>query len=141
MKKLHFFLSVMLLTLVSVGFTSCGDDKDEPKSADIVGTWQVQAVDEDGASYESLVQFTKSGKWNSVDIYTDEVGVQVEVDQGTYTISGNKVTVTYTEDGKSVSESFTYEVKNNKLMITYQDFPVAVTFVRVKDSVIEQYLN
>ena len=111
MKKLYFFLSVMLLTLVSVGVTSCGDDKDEPKSADIVGTWQVQAVDEDGASYESL------------------------------TISGNKVTVTYTEDGKSVSESFTYEVKNNKLMITYQDFPVAVTFVRVKDSVIEQYLN
>ena len=38
MKKLYYFLAVMLLTLVSVGVTSCGDDKDEPKSSDLVGS-------------------------------------------------------------------------------------------------------
>ena len=140
MKKLSYFLAVMLLTLVSIGVTSCGDDNDEPKSSDLVGTWQFQAVDEDGASFETLVQFTKDGKWNSVEITTDEVGVAVEVEKGTYTVSGNKINVTYTEDGKSFTESMTYEVKGNKLMLTYPDFPVAVTFNRVKDSVIEQYL-
>ena len=62
----------MLLTMVSVGFVSCGDDKDEPKSADIVGTWQVKAIAEDGESVENLVQFTKDGKWNSVEIYEGE---------------------------------------------------------------------
>ena len=138
MKKLYFFLTVMLLTLVSVGVTSCGDD--EPKSNDLVGTWQLQAVDEDGASYETLVQFTKDGKWNSVEIVTDEVGVAVEVEKGTYTVSGNKITVNATEDGHSVTETMTFEVKGNKLMLTYEDMPVAVTFVRVKDSVIQQYL-
>lgn len=140
MKKFYFFLTVMLLALVSVGVTSCGDDKDEPKSSDVVGTWQLKGIDEDGASFESLLQFTKNGKWNSVEIYTDEVGVQVEVENGTYTVSGNKMTVTYTEDGLSVSESFTFEVKGDKLMLTYDEYPVAVTYVRVKDSVIEPYL-
>lgn len=140
MKKLYYFLAVMLLALVSVGVTSCGDDDDEPKSSDLIGTWQLKAIDEDGATYESLVQFTKNGKWNSVDIYTDEVGVQVEVEQGTYTVSGNRITVSYTEDGQTLNESFTYEVKGDKLMLTYDDYPVAVTLIRVKDSVIEQYL-
>ncbi len=140
MKKFYMFLSVMLLTMVSVGFVSCGDDKDEPKSADIVGTWQVKAIVEDGESVESLVQFTKNGKWNSVEIYEGEAGVEVEVEHGTYTVSGNKLTVTVTEDGETVNEKFTFEVKGDKLMLTYDEFPVAVTFVRVKDSVIEEYL-
>lgn len=138
MKKLYFFLTVMLLSLVSVGVTSCGDD--EPKSDDLVGTWQLKLVDEDGASIENLVQFTKNGKWNSVEIVTDEVGIAVEVEKGTYTVSGDKITVAYTEDGKSVTETITYVVKGNKLMLTYEDLPVAITFERVKDSVIEQYL-
>ena len=139
MKKFSYFLSVMLLTLVSFGVTSCGDDKDEPKSNDLVGTWQFKAVTED-ASIENLVQFTKDGKWNSVEIVTDEIGVSVEVEKGTYTVSGNKINVSYTEDGKTVTESVTFEVKSNKLMLTYEDMPVAITFDRVKDSVIQPYL-
>ena len=140
MKKLYYFLSVMLLTLVSVGFVSCGDDKDEPKSSDLVGTWQLKAIDEDGAVFETLVQFTKNGQWNSVEIYNDDSEIDIDVERGTYTVSGNKINVTYTEDGHSVTETMTYEVKGDKLMLTYADFPVAVTFVRVKDSVIEEYL-
>ena len=140
MKKFYLFLSVMLLTLVSVGFVSCGDDKDEPKSSDLVGTWQLKAIDEDGAVFETLVQFTKNGQWNSVEIYNDGTEIDIDVERGTYTVSGNKINVTYTEDGHSVTETMTYEVKGDKLMLTYADFPVAVTFVRVKDSVIEQYL-
>lgn len=140
MKKFYFFLSVMLLTLVSISFTSCGDDKDEPKSSDLVGTWQLKAVDEDGAAIETLLQFTKDGKWNSVDIYTEDGEVEIEVDRGTYTVSGNKINVTYTDNGQSITETMTYEVKNDKLMLSYADIPVSITLVRVKDSVIEKYL-
>ena len=140
MKKFYLFLSVMMLTLVSVSFVSCGDDKDEPKSSDLVGTWQLKAIDEDGAVFETLVQFTKNGQWNSVEIYNDGTEIDIDVERGTYTVSGNKINVTYTEDGHSVTETMTYEVKGDKLMLTYADFPVAVTFVRVKDSVIEDYL-
>ena len=140
MKKFYLFLSVMMLTLVSVSFVSCGDDKDEPKSSDLVGTWQVKAIAEDGESIENLVQFTKDGKWHSVDIYEGEVGVEVEVEHGTYTVSGNKMTVTYSDEGVTINEKFTFDVKGDKLILTSDEFPVAVTYVRVKDSVIEQYL-
>ena len=140
MKKFYLFLSVMMLSLVSVSFVSCGDDKDEPKSSDLVGTWQLKAIDEDGAVFETLVQFTKNGQWNSVEIYEGEAGVEVEVEHGTYTVSGNNLTVTVTEDGVTVNEKITFEVKGDKLMLTIDELPIAVTYVRVKDSVIEKYL-
>ena len=54
----------MLMALVSVGFAACGDDDDEPKSADIVGTW---SLDTDIlGDYEVLFQFTKDGKFHEV---------------------------------------------------------------------------
>ncbi len=140
MKKFYFFLTVMLLALVSVGVTSCGDDKDEPVNSDIVGTWQVKGIDEDGEAYENLVQFTKNGKWHSVDIYYEFDETDVDVEHGTYSVSGDKVMVTYTDDGHSITETFTYEVKGDKLTLSYEYYPVTVVFTRVKDSVIERYL-
>ncbi|MBQ3362529.1 MAG: lipocalin family protein [Muribaculaceae bacterium] len=140
MKKFYFFLSVMLLALVSVGVASCGDDKDEPVNSDIVGTWQVKSIDDDGEAYENLVQFTKNGKWHSVDIYVEYDGTDVDVEHGTYSVSGNKLMVTYTDDGHSITETFTYEVKGNKLMLSYMDYPVVLTYNRVSDSLIEKYL-
>ena len=139
MKKFYFFLTVILMALVSVGVTSCGDDKDEPKSSDVVGTWQFKTVDE-GVSIESLIQFTKNGQWHSVDIYTEDGKTEIDVEHGTYTISGDKLNVTYPAEGINVTETLTFVVKGDKLMLTYQDYPLAVTLTRVKDSVIEKYL-
>ena len=130
----------MFLALVSVSVTSCGDDKDEPVNSDIVGTWQVKCIDEDGEAYENLVQFTQNGKWHSVEIYYEFDETDVDVEHGTYSVSGNKVIVTYTDDGHSISQTFNYEVKGDKLMLSHLDYPVVVTYIRVNDSVIERYL-
>ena len=130
----------MFLALVSVSVTSCGDDKDEPVNSDIVGTWQVKGIDEDGEAYENLVQFTQNGKWHSVEIYYEFDETDVDVEHGTYSVSGNKVIVTYTDDGHSISQTFNYEVKGDKLMLSYLDYPVVITYIRVNDSVIERYL-
>ena len=75
-----------------------------------------------------------------MDIYEGEIGVEVEVEHGTYTVSGNKMTVTYSEDGVTINEKFTFEVNGNKLTLTSDELPVAVIYDRVKDSVIEPYL-
>jgi hypothetical protein len=75
-----------------------------------------------------------------VEIYNDDSEIDIDVERGTYTVSGNRINVNYTEDGHTLTESMTFEVKGDKLMLTYDEFPVAVTFVRVKDSVIEEYL-
>ena len=66
-KKYIYFLMVMLMALVSVGFAACGDDDDEPKNSDIVGTWQIK--DSEGMT---LLQFTKDGKFNEVEIVSEE---------------------------------------------------------------------
>ena len=40
MKKQLFLLAAMLLAVMSISLTACGDDNDEPGSGgDIVGTW------------------------------------------------------------------------------------------------------
>ena len=133
MKKYNYFLMVMLMALVSVGFAACGDDDDEPKVSDIVGTWQM--TDDEGVT---LLQFTKDGKFNEVDIVSEEGVADLYIYHGTYTLSGDKLTVTYVYDYESETVDCTYSVKGDKLSITDDGF--TSTFTRVKDSVIEQYL-
>ena len=136
MKKCYYFLMVMLMALVSVGFAACGDD-DEPKSADIVGTWAFDNTDLIGAGV-TLFQFTKDGKFYEVDrsmVYGED---GVEVYHGTYTVSGDKLTVTYIFQYETETIECTYQVKGNKLTITNDGH--TSTFIRVDDSVIEPYL-
>ena len=133
MKKYSYLLMVMLMALVSVGFASCGDDNDEPKSSDIVGTWQLK--DSDGVI---LLQFTKDGKYNEVDIVSDEGVDDLYIYHGTYTLSGNKLTITYVYAYESETVDCTYSVKGDQLTITSAEG--SNTLTRVQDSVIERYL-
>ena len=137
MKNCRYVLMAMLLALVSVGFAACGDD-DEPKGSDIVGTWAFDNTDLIGAPV-TLLQFTKDGKFHEVDesmVYGDN---DVHVYHGTYTISGNKLTVTYIFTYETETVECTYQVKGDKLTITNDGH--SSTFIRVNDSVIEPYLQ
>ena len=133
MKKYSYLLMVILMTLVSVGFASCGNDDDEPKSSDIVGTWQLK--DSDGVI---LLQFTKDGKYNEVDIVSDEGVDDLYIYHGTYTLSGNMLTITYVYAYESETVDCTYSVKGDQLTITSAEGSNILT--RVQDSVIERYL-
>ncbi len=144
MKKYYFALMVMLMTLVSVGLASCGDD-DEPKGADIVGTWQYDHPDdEEYVDYDLYYQFTKDGKFHQV--WKDHVEYyygrpSVIVYHGTYTVSGKKLIVTYDFDPNSdytEPSGCEYSVQGDKLKLLGGEYP---TFIRVEDSVIEPYLN
>lgn len=132
MKKYSYFLMVMLLAIVSVGFASCGKD-DEPKVADIVGTWQLTEDNE-----VTLIQFTKDGKYNEVDIVSEEGVADLYIYHGTYTLSGNKLTLTYEFAYESETVVCTYSVKGDKLTISSAG--ETNTLIRVEDSVIQRYL-
>ena len=132
MKK-YFLFTVMLMALVSMGLASCGDD-DEPKGSDIVGTWQI--TNDDGVT---LLQFTKDGKFNEVDIVVEEGVSDLYKYYGTYTVSGNKLTITYEYAYESETVDCTYSVKDDKLTITSSG--ETNTLFRVDDSVIERYLR
>jgi hypothetical protein len=143
MKKYIYSLMVMLLALLSVGFTACSDD-DEPKGADIVGTWQYDHPDdEDFVDYDIYYQFTKDGKfhyvWKSHEVYYGRANFVVY--HGTYTVSGKKLIVTMDPhsifdlyDEPSVCE---YSVQGDRLKLLGGDEP---TFTRVDGSVIQPYL-
>ena len=140
MKKCYSLLMVMLLALVAVGVTSCGDD-DEPKySSDIIGTW---ALDNTGyGAAVILFQFTKDGTFHEVNISMLNGETGVDVFHGTYTVSGNKLTVTYIFEFETEKVECTYQVKGDKLRLNFEDEGEEgfVTFTRVNDSVIEPYL-
>ena len=134
MKKCYYFLMVIMMALVSVGFAACGDE-DEPKSSDIVGTWQLNYADGNGSGI-ILFQFTKDGKFNEVRIYIEEG--ECDVFQGTYKVSGNKLILTFISQFETHPVEYTYQVNGDKLMINY--LGEVGTYTRVNDSVIEPYL-
>ena len=143
MKKCYYALMVMLMTLVLAGFAACSDD--EPKIADIVGTWQYNHPDdEEYDDYDLYYQFTKDGKFHQVwkdhaEYYYGRPSVIVY--HGTYTVSGKKLIVTYDFDPNSdytEPSGCEYSVQGDKLMLLGGEYP---TFIRVEDSVIEPYLN
>ena len=143
MKKCYYALMVMLMALVSVGFTACGDD-DEPKVADIVGTWQYISPDDmlDDVGL-LLLQFTKDGKFHQVINYIGANGASdYIVFHGSYTVKGYKLAVTLDPSpfltGESETLEFSYSVDGDELELL-MDREI-VTFTRVRASVIEPYL-
>ena len=137
-KKFHLALMVVLTALVSLGFAACGDD--EPKVADIVGTWQYNYPDMlDDATM--LLQFTKDGKFHQVVVFIVDGKTEHYAFHGTYTVKGNELSFIYDDniDHDSESDAFTveYMVQGDRLTLLDQDH---TSFTRVRDSVIEPYL-
>lgn len=151
MKKQLFLLAAMLLAVMSISLAACGDDNDEPGSGgDIVGTWECDIsrtlIDEMSDMYKSgdqLIQFRSDGTMVTVNAYvlTDAwVAItgereEVEVEYGTYRISGDKL---ISGDGETVK----FKLQGNKLTLTpTSGIILPFTFTRVSDSVINKYLN
>ncbi len=140
MKKYYFLLVAMMMAIVSVGLTACGsDDDDEPQNTSIVGTWKTSGT-EDGVNYVSLIQFTKDGKFNGVQIWTENGENEIEVSKGTYTASNDVLMITETdEDGEADPYIINYQLKGKQLILTF--LYNSVTFTQTQDSEIEKYLK
>ena len=140
MKKCSYFLMVILLALVSVGFAACEDD--EPKyTSDLVGTWSynTQMI----GDFATYLQFTKDGKFHEVHTsFPNGETLLDDVFNGTYTVSGNVLTITYNFKYEDEIVKCLYDVEGDKMTLTFEDDgeEVTATFIRVNDSVIEEYL-
>ena len=141
MKK-YISLMVMLLALLSVGFTACSND-DEPKVPSIVGTWQ---HDHEANSWDIYYQFTKDGKfhyvWKTNIVTPQGLKPTVAVANGTYTVSGTKLIVTLDSnpnyDLYLCPYECEYSVQGDKLkLVLGGEEP---TFTRVDDSAISTWV-
>ena len=150
MKQLK-FLFLLAVALMGISLTACGDDKDEPGGGgDIVGTWECDIsrtlIDEMSDMYKSgdqLIQFRSDGTMVTVNAYvlTDAWAAitgereEVEVEYGTYRISGDKL---ISSDGETVK----FKLQGNKLTLTpTSGIILPFTFTRVSDSRINKYMN
>ena len=149
----------MMMAVMTLGLTACGnDDDDEPDGGDIVGTWScdlsremIDAMDDIYSGGEDLMQFKKDGTYVEVsvlnftkewaDMFADDDDFQnpeIEIDRGTYTVSGDKLTLYYSDGEKEVC---TYKIKGKTMTVTTTyGLVFGMTFTRVSDSKIEKYL-
>lgn len=123
MKKNFFYL---LIAAIMGTFTlvSCNDDDDvikpEGKQAkELVGSWTLYDEDEYGTE-NITITFEKNGKGNITSIFTSE---KYPEENGTFTTNftwatnGNKLSIMFTEEGKTITRTGAYEIKGNTLTL------------------------
>ena len=146
--------------MMAAGLTACGNDSnDEPEGGDIVGTWSndlgqeiINVMDDIYSSGEDLIQFRNDGTYVEVsvlhftkdwaDLFADDEDFknpEIEIERGTYTVSGDKLTLYHSDGGKDVC---TVSIKGKSMTVTTTiGLIISGTFTKVSDSVINKYLN
>ena len=138
MKKYLKLLFVAIFATMTLSLSSCKDDKDEPDGGNLVGTWKpVSTLDDWGTQY---IQFKSDGTYVTVlivgDIWSDLYEYlgedQIEIDYGTWSRSGNTLTV-------NGYDSTIVKLTSSKLEVTQMG--ITMSYVKVPDSEIEKYLK
>lgn len=153
------------LLAVAVVLAACGssDKNDEPSSGgSVVGTWSCDLMEEMEELYSDLgiisgvefIQFKSDGTWvMASEIEYDEdwydKSREIEIQRGTYRLSGGKMYVTYTyfsdeESSKMLlgkTDVYEYEFIGAKLRLTSTEgLIVSSLFTKVSDNAIKKYL-
>ena len=132
---------VTLFAMLSFALSSCSSDDDEILSSDdIVGTWKWDSFGTDATEDffgEQYVQFNANGQYIEVDI--DGYGSEGEVDvmRGQWKRSGNTITIS----GNGIPSTTTEISELTDTKLTLITLGVPMSYKRVDDSEIEQYLN
>ena len=109
MKKFSAIISlVLVIAMLACLLTSCGASK-------LKGTWK--------SSYAGTITFKSGGK-----------GTLNEDQSFKYSVSGKKLKMTITRDGKKVKQTFTFSVKDDTLTLKRSDGST-MTFTKVKKSI------
>lgn len=140
MKKYLYQFIVALMAISSFTFVACSDDDDEVISSDIVGTWKWDSfsTDETEAFFgEQYIQFGSDGQYIEVGI--DGFGSEGEVDiiRGQWRQSGNTITIS----GNGVPTTTTEITELTDTDLTLVTLGVPMSYKRVADSEIEEYLK
>ncbi|MCJ7756742.1 MAG: lipocalin family protein [Gillisia sp.] len=124
MKNITYLFVMVFAVMLSVSCSGDGDsDNDNNLSTNLlVGTWGTSGIAE-GMELEATVTFNANNSGASVFKYTVEGVTEKEIENFTWSTSGNKLTM---ESSSGESEVVTYAINGNKLTITDQDGYVVV---------------
>lgn len=161
MKKYYYLLVAMMMAVMILGLTACGDDNDEPEGGDIVGTWScdtnqkiINVMDDIYSGGESICQFKADGTYIAVDVtyYTEEwaeieksynedfENPEIYIERGTYRLSENVLHMN-PDDEELFNVSYDCKIKGSKMTLTLNEgIVISMIFSRVSDSKINKYL-
>ena len=139
-RNLFRLMAIMMVATLSLGFASCGDDDDDgDKGSPIVGQWTSVNNAQDKFVFLSNGNCERHYDYSSTkgvtDITIDDDAVLRRYFYGTYTVSGNNFTITWTKqkveyknasgsmqdvkDFKAQTETGTYSVDDGMLTLKF----------------------
>ena len=139
MKKYLKLLFVAIFATMTLSLASCKDDKDEPEGGDLVGTWKV-SDGWDALDMTQYIQFKSDGTcinvvimgdmWSGINDYLGEDDIEIEY--GKWSRSGDTLTI-------NGYDSTIVKLTSSKLEV--RQLGITMSYVKVPDSEIEQYLK
>lgn len=131
MKKLGVFIllfSFVILSCNSDDDNNNPEDGNQDPTSELLGNWKLISFSQQG----EVMTITDCEKRSTItftaDSYTDigyapvNDGCQIDYeDNGTWVEDGNKLTLTYSEEGETFVDEATFTVVDNVLTITYND--------------------
>lgn len=150
MKKHLLFFGVIVLAVMGMTLTSCGDDNDEPSggSSSLVGSWSFELdegwnniigdyIDEDFFQY---LQLKSNGSFVQVQPEEEEPDGYY-IARGNWSESNGKLILEYTS-GELKGTTWTYDIiKKEKNRVTISIWGITGYMIRISDNVVEQYLH
>ena len=94
----------------------------------LVGAWEVTKADEGALPVGSVIEFGKDGKVS----VTAKRGDKESTSEGTYTVAGDKLTVTLKHEGKDIKHAITIKKLSDTVYVTENEKGKTAEFKRKK---------
>lgn len=116
-------MTVALFATLSLGVSSCSDDdKYDPITEEsIIGIWQTDWVtaDKENPFLERLT-WTFNADGTHTEVYESKEDDSVDTHAGTWSLSGNKLTITWNYDDEA--EEYECYISGNTLKVVFCDY-------------------
>ena len=150
MKKFNLFFLFGLISIITFSFSSCSDDDDIGNTSELLGLWEpIHAEgysiydgekdtwnkDVDAASSHgeyNRLEFLNGGIYNSYAYYN---GWEVEIENGTYQLKGNKLHATHEEGtfvNTVISLTSTRMILESKENWDGEEYYEKITFAKIQ---------
>lgn len=113
MKKIYGILMLAMLAMCSVVLVSCGGDDDDNNNNPLIGTWVWEDRDSYGYYYQEYIfKSDYTLVWREL-----EDRNRWDTGYGTYSVAGNKLTTIIEAGDETEVDEFTFTISGNKLIL------------------------